>query len=158
MIVERLILQTIGVLHQIPKAGVGQIIPGICLLQPRWVGQMIPGIGGSDHCRNRWVKPFPECLSQMIPDRVGQILPVQSIKIRELLTKKVSYSAIGRILGVHRLTLSEFVLRVKFNVAVDPMNRASNFVMLLPKARPLRQVLSICFSRKSRIRLLFDTS
>lgn len=30
-------------------------------------------------------------------------------KIKELLDKKVSYSAIGRILGVHRLTLSAFV-------------------------------------------------
>lgn len=30
-------------------------------------------------------------------------------KIHELLEKKVSYSAIGRILGVHRLTVSSFV-------------------------------------------------
>ena len=30
-------------------------------------------------------------------------------KIKELLDKKVSYSAIGRILGVHRLTVSAFV-------------------------------------------------
>lgn len=30
-------------------------------------------------------------------------------KIRELLEKNVSYSAIGRILGVHRLTVSSFV-------------------------------------------------
>lgn len=30
-------------------------------------------------------------------------------KIKELLDKKVSYSAIGRILGVHRLTVSGFV-------------------------------------------------
>lgn len=30
-------------------------------------------------------------------------------KIQELLDKKVSYSAIGRILGVHRLTVSSFV-------------------------------------------------
>ena len=33
----------------------------------------------------------------------------QEQKIKELLSKKVSYSAIGRILGVHRLTLSAFV-------------------------------------------------
>lgn len=33
----------------------------------------------------------------------------QEKKIRELLDKKVSYSAIGRILGVHRLTVSKFV-------------------------------------------------
>lgn len=32
-------------------------------------------------------------------------------KIQELLDKKVSYSAIGRILGVHRLTVSSFVSR-----------------------------------------------
>ncbi len=33
----------------------------------------------------------------------------QERKINELLEKKVSYSAIGRILGVHRLTVSSFV-------------------------------------------------
>lgn len=33
----------------------------------------------------------------------------QEKKIQELLDKKVSYSAIGRILGVHRLTVSKFV-------------------------------------------------
>ncbi len=33
----------------------------------------------------------------------------QEKKIQELLDKKVSYSAIGRILGVHRLTVSSFV-------------------------------------------------
>jgi DNA invertase Pin-like site-specific DNA recombinase len=33
----------------------------------------------------------------------------QEKKIQELLDKKVSYSAIGRILGVHRLTVSAFV-------------------------------------------------
>lgn len=33
----------------------------------------------------------------------------QERKIQELLDKKVSYSAIGRILGVHRLTVSSFV-------------------------------------------------
>ena len=33
----------------------------------------------------------------------------QEKKIKELLDKKVSYSAIGRILGVHRLTVSTFV-------------------------------------------------
>lgn len=33
----------------------------------------------------------------------------QEKKIHELLEKKVSYSAIGRILGVHRLTVSSFV-------------------------------------------------
>lgn len=35
----------------------------------------------------------------------------QEKKIQELLDKKVSYSAIGRILGVHRLTVSSFVAR-----------------------------------------------
>lgn len=35
----------------------------------------------------------------------------QEKKIQELLDKKVSYSAIGRILGVHRLTVSSFVKR-----------------------------------------------
>ena len=30
-------------------------------------------------------------------------------EVKELLDKKVSYSAIGRILGVHRLTVSAFV-------------------------------------------------
>lgn len=33
----------------------------------------------------------------------------QEKKIQELLDKKVSYSAIGRILGVHRLTVAKFV-------------------------------------------------
>jgi Site-specific recombinases, DNA invertase Pin homologs len=33
----------------------------------------------------------------------------QEKRIKELLDKKVSYSAIGRILGVHRLTVSTFV-------------------------------------------------
>lgn len=33
----------------------------------------------------------------------------QEKKIKELLNKNVSYSAIGRILGVHRLTVSKFV-------------------------------------------------
>ena len=33
----------------------------------------------------------------------------QERKIQDLLDKKVSYSAIGRILGVHRLTVSSFV-------------------------------------------------
>lgn len=33
----------------------------------------------------------------------------QERKIQELLEKKVSYSAIGRILGVHRLTVSSFI-------------------------------------------------
>jgi len=33
----------------------------------------------------------------------------QELKIKELLDKKVSYSAIARILGVHRLTVSNFV-------------------------------------------------
>ena len=33
----------------------------------------------------------------------------QEKQIKELLDKKVSYSAIGRILGVHRLTVSHFV-------------------------------------------------
>lgn len=39
----------------------------------------------------------------------------QEKKINELLDKKVSYSAIGRILGVHRLTVSSFVKTDKFN-------------------------------------------
>jgi DNA invertase Pin-like site-specific DNA recombinase len=38
----------------------------------------------------------------------------QEKKIQELLDKKVSYSAIGRILGVHRLTVSSFVQNQKF--------------------------------------------
>jgi DNA invertase Pin-like site-specific DNA recombinase len=38
----------------------------------------------------------------------------QEKKIVELLKKKVSYSAIGRILGVHRLTVSAFVKNDKF--------------------------------------------
>lgn len=36
----------------------------------------------------------------------------QEKKIKELLDKKVSYSAIGRILGVHRLTVSSFVNKI----------------------------------------------
>lgn len=36
----------------------------------------------------------------------------QEKKIKELLDKRVSYSAIGRILGVHRLTVSSFVNRM----------------------------------------------
>jgi DNA invertase Pin-like site-specific DNA recombinase len=36
----------------------------------------------------------------------------QEKKIKELVDKKVSYSAIGRILGVHRLTVSSFVNRM----------------------------------------------
>jgi len=39
----------------------------------------------------------------------------QEKKIQELLDKKVSYSAIGRILGVHRLTVSSFILNQKLN-------------------------------------------
>jgi len=39
----------------------------------------------------------------------------QEKKIQELLDKKVSYSAIGRILGVHRLTVSSFVKDGKFS-------------------------------------------
>jgi len=38
----------------------------------------------------------------------------QEKKIQELLDKKVSYSAIGRILGVHRLTVSSFVKGERF--------------------------------------------
>jgi DNA invertase Pin-like site-specific DNA recombinase len=38
----------------------------------------------------------------------------QEKKIQELLAKKVSYSAIGRILGVHRLTVSSFVNQKDF--------------------------------------------
>ena len=33
----------------------------------------------------------------------------QEKQIKELLGKKISYSAIGRILGVHRITVSSFV-------------------------------------------------
>lgn len=39
----------------------------------------------------------------------------QEKKIQELLDKKVSYSAIGRILGVHRLTVSSFVKKHKWS-------------------------------------------
>jgi len=38
----------------------------------------------------------------------------QEKKIKELLDKKVSYSAIGRILGVHRLTVSSFVNKMTY--------------------------------------------
>ena len=38
----------------------------------------------------------------------------QEQRIKELLDKKVSYSAIGRILGVHRLTVSSFAKRHGF--------------------------------------------
>jgi DNA invertase Pin-like site-specific DNA recombinase len=41
----------------------------------------------------------------------------QEKKIRELLDKKVSYSAIGRILNVHRLTVSTFVKEQKHTLA-----------------------------------------
>ena len=40
----------------------------------------------------------------------------QEKKIQELLGKNVSYSAIGRILGVHRLTVSNFVKQHKLKV------------------------------------------
>jgi DNA invertase Pin-like site-specific DNA recombinase len=33
----------------------------------------------------------------------------QESKIKDLLNKRVSYSAIGRILGVHRITVSSYV-------------------------------------------------
>ena len=39
----------------------------------------------------------------------------QEKKIQELLDKRVSYSAIGRILGVHRLTVSSFVKKHKWS-------------------------------------------
>ena len=39
----------------------------------------------------------------------------QEKRIQELLDKKVSYSAIGRILGVHRLTVSSFVKGARFS-------------------------------------------
>ena len=39
----------------------------------------------------------------------------QEKKIQELLHKKVSYSAIGRVLNVHRLTVSSFVKRQKLS-------------------------------------------
>ncbi|MCK9625584.1 MAG: master DNA invertase Mpi family serine-type recombinase [Bacteroidales bacterium] len=38
----------------------------------------------------------------------------QEKRIKELLERKVSYSAISRILGVHRLTVSSFVKRTDF--------------------------------------------
>lgn len=38
----------------------------------------------------------------------------QEKKIQELLDKKVSYSAIGRILGVHRLTVSSYIKAQRF--------------------------------------------
>lgn len=41
----------------------------------------------------------------------------KEIQIEDLLKKRVSFSAIGRILGVHRLTVSTFVKGLK-----DPMN------------------------------------
>lgn len=45
----------------------------------------------------------------------------QEKRIKELLAKKVSYSAIARIIGVHRLTVASFVkngsLEIKFNTA-----------------------------------------
>lgn len=37
------------------------------------------------------------------------------IKIQELLKKKVSFSAIGRILGVHRITVTNFINRNRIN-------------------------------------------
>jgi len=40
----------------------------------------------------------------------------QEKKMQELLDKKVSYSAIGRILGVHRLTVSSYVMKVKNSI------------------------------------------
>ncbi len=40
----------------------------------------------------------------------------QEKKIQDLLDRKVSYSAIGRILGVHRLTVSSFVKNKKINI------------------------------------------
>jgi DNA invertase Pin-like site-specific DNA recombinase len=43
----------------------------------------------------------------------------QEKRIKELLEKKVSYSAIGRILGVHRLTVSSFVKEGKVNILVN---------------------------------------
>jgi hypothetical protein len=83
MIVERLILQTIVVLHQIPKArGGSDHYRNSTFAAPCGVGQMITGIGGSDHCRNRWVTLFPECLGQMIPGRVGKMIPVQSLSLQ----------------------------------------------------------------------------
>jgi len=48
----------------------------------------------------------------------------QEKKIKELLDKKVSYSAIGRILGVHRLTVSSFVKGERF---LDSQNKASSY-------------------------------
>lgn len=42
----------------------------------------------------------------------------QEKKIQDLLDKKVSYSAIGRILGVHRLTVSSFIKEGKVKLVV----------------------------------------
>lgn len=43
----------------------------------------------------------------------------QEKKIAELLEKKVSYSAIGRIIGVHRLTVSSFVKANKHIISLN---------------------------------------
>ena len=51
----------------------------------------------------------------------------QEQKIKELLSKKVSYSAIGRILGVHRLTLSAFV-KSKINHWISYFSRKIKIV------------------------------
>ena len=39
----------------------------------------------------------------------------QEKKIKQFLDKKVSYSAIGRVLGVHRLTVTNFVKQHRLN-------------------------------------------
>ncbi|MFM8742537.1 MAG: hypothetical protein ACKODM_04300 [Cytophagales bacterium] len=48
----------------------GQTIPGIL---PSWVGQTIPGIPGSSHFRNGWVKSFPEFPSGQTTPTIGKV-------------------------------------------------------------------------------------
>jgi DNA invertase Pin-like site-specific DNA recombinase len=56
----------------------------------------------------------------------------QERKINELLVKKVSYSAIGRILGVHRLTVSSFVKNGGLGEGVDN----SSLLEVVPDGKP----------------------
>jgi len=37
------------------------------------VGQIIPGISGSSHFRNRWVKSFPEFLPGQTTPAIGKV-------------------------------------------------------------------------------------
>lgn len=53
-------------------------------------------------------------LGRPVGSKLSKTKPTgQERKIQELPDKKVSYSAIGRILGVHRLTVRSFVHRNK---------------------------------------------